>query len=738
MKKNMTKPALFLLLFFSINELQAQPLSKPLGNLKSFRKITNGIAVQTDFGNLKATVYSANIVKINITRNEAFDDFSYAVVPAPDATARYEVKDEKNEIILSTDSLYVTITKKPVRVALYTKDGRPVNADDEAFGTSWIGEEITTYKKLYADEKFLGLGEKTGGLNRRGQGYTNWNTDYFGYDLRNDPLYSTIPFYIGIHDSLIYGVYLDNSSRSHFNFGASQDRFSFFTTENGDMNYYLIYHSTVAKVIESYTWLTGRMTLPPIWSLGFHQCRYSYYPEAELLTLARTFRDKKIPCDVIWFDIHYMDSYKVFTWDPQRFPDPKGMLGKMESMGFKNVVIIDPGIKVEKGYVPYEDGLKKDVFLKYPDGSVYTGQVWPGWCTFTDFTNPAGRVWWGNLFHDNVANGLDGFWCDMNEIATWGQKMPDNIVFDFEGHPQTHKMGRNIYGFQMARATFEGSKELLNGKRPFILTRAGFSGLQRYTAIWTGDNLAYDDHMLLGVRLVNSLGLSGIAFAGYDVGGFGSEATRDLYSRWISLGAFSPFYRSHKAVNEKDSDPWNYGEKVEEIARNYIQLRYNLLPYIYSAFYEATQTGMPVQRSLAINFALDETVYNNTFENEYLFGPSLLIVPCSSEVAATKVYLPQGEWYDLYNNSKFTGPSQMFYESPVEKLPIFIRGGALFPCNPQFNLLLKNLPTPWCCMFIMEALPIPSRTMKMKEITTAMKKEITTSGSCHSIPHRNR
>ncbi|MBK9732197.1 MAG: hypothetical protein IPO83_13110 [Chitinophagaceae bacterium] len=243
-----------------------------------------------------------------------------------------------------------------------------------------------------------------------------------GYILSADPLYSTIPFYIGIHDSLFYGIFLDNSSKTHFNFGASQERNSYFTCEQGDLNYYLIYHSSVAKIIESYTWLTGRMPLPPVWSLGFQQCRWSYFPQSEVLTLAQTFRDKKIPCDVIWFDIHYMDQYKVFTWDNNRFPDPKGMLSKMDQLGFKNVVIVDPGIKVEKNYAAYDDGLKNDHFVKYPDGTVYHGQVWPGWCAFTDYTSPAARIWWGKLFQPNIEQGIDGFWCDMNEFATWGQK----------------------------------------------------------------------------------------------------------------------------------------------------------------------------------------------------------------------------------------------------------------------------------------------------------------------------
>ncbi len=666
-------------LIFINNPVHGQALSHPLGNVKSIKKIADGIILQTDFGNLKATIYTPDIIKISITKNPSFDDFSYAVATTPDPKTKFTIIDEKQDVTVTTDSLRLVIGKNPVRVSLYNKSDKLINGDDPAFGTSWVSDEITTYKKLFADERFIGLGEKVGDLDRRGNAYVNWNTDAFGYSDRTDPLYCSIPFYIGIHDSIAYGIFLDNSSRTHFNFGASQNRFSSFAVEAGDMNYFLIGNSTVAKIIESYTWLTGRMPLPPMWSLGYHQCRYSYYPDSKVLDVAQTFREKKIPCDVLWFDIHYMQDYKVFTWNHDRFPDPKRMMDKLDDLGFKNVSIIDPGIKAEPGYFAYDDGLKKNSFLKYSDGTVYSGAVWPGWCAFTDYTKPEARQWWGSLFRQNIEDGLDGFWCDMNEVATWGQSVPSNVLFNFEGHPSSYRMGKNVFGFQMARATFEGTKDLLHGKRPFVLTRAGYAGLQRYTAIWTGDNLAEEGHMLLGVRLVSSLGLSGVSFAGYDVGGFAGEASPDLMARWISVGAFCPFFRAHKVINARDAEPWSFGEKTEQICRSYIQLRYNLLPYVYSAFYESTQTGMPVQRSLAINYTNDPKIYEGNAVNEYLFGPSMLVVPCITTQPTASVYLPEGTWYDLYTENKFSGNTTFYEASPVDQLPVFIKAGSIIP-----------------------------------------------------------
>ncbi|MGI9545067.1 MAG: TIM-barrel domain-containing protein, partial [Cyclobacteriaceae bacterium] len=401
--------------------------------------------------------------------------------------------------------------------------------------------------------------------------------------------------------------------------------------------------------------------------------------DKEVLNVARTFREKNIPADVIVLDIHYMDAYKIFSWDSENFPDPKGMMDQLKEMGFEVVVMCDPGIKVEEGYEPYDDGCDHDVFVKYPDGTNYTGEVWPGWCHFPDFTNPKTRQWWGEKFADYAALGIEGYWNDMNEIATWGQRLPDLLEFDFEGEKATSKQGRNVYGMQMSRSTFDGAKKQLQGKRPFILTRSGFSGVQRYSAVWTGDNVSNDEHMLLGVRIVNSLGLTGVAFTGYDVGGFVGESSGNLFARWISIGALSPFFRGHSMINSSDAEPWAYGEEVEEISRHYIDLRYRLLPYIYSLFYEASQTGMPVSRSLAIDHPFDENVFDTRFQNQYLFGPTILVVPTESYRDLTKVYLPAGEWHDFHTGKKHKGSQTIVAESPLNQLPIFIRGGCILP-----------------------------------------------------------
>ncbi|MCS7027198.1 MAG: DUF4968 domain-containing protein [Bacteroidia bacterium] len=652
-----------------------------IGKLIDFRynKRNTELHLQAENGFAKVLVYHPQIIRITLNRTTDLWDFSYATIVPPLDDTPAQIAERNDKLILTTSDLKVVIYKNPLLFAFYDPNDLLINAD-EPFSNSWLGEQISAYKTLQPNEKFIGLGEKTGNLDRKGTGYTNYNTDFFAYYSAADPLYISTPFYMGVHSGISYGIFLDNSSKTHFNFGASNDRFASFTVESGDLNYYFIYGKTIAKNIELYTYLTGRMELPPLWSLGYHQCRYSYYPDKEVLNIARTFREKQIPADVIYLDIHYMQNYKLFTWSKEHFAEPQKLIQALQALGFKVVVIIDPGIKVEQEYETYQKGVQADVFLKYPDGTYYTGQVWPGWCHFPDFTNPRVRKWWGEQFAELVQLGIKGFWNDMNEIATWGNRLPELIEFDLEGHKASTRQARNLYGLQMARATFEGIKKLLPQERTFHLTRAGFSGVQRYACVWTGDNVATDEHLLLGVRLVNSMGLAGLCFAGYDVGGFVGEASNQLFAKWISIGAFSPFFRGHKEVNTASAEPWTKGRQTEEIARNYISLRYRLIPYIYSHFYESTQNGLPIQRSLAIDYTHDDLIYHPNYQNQYLFGKSLLICPNESYHQFTKVYLPEASaWYYWYDGKVFEGKQEIVVESPVHQLPIFVRASAIIP-----------------------------------------------------------
>ncbi|QDH79991.1 glycoside hydrolase family 31 protein [Echinicola soli] len=663
----------------SVNRAQNQSAGKVI----SWKPTAHGITGRTETSYFKISIFTDTIVRIQLSRSEQFFSNPYSVVQSPKETS-LKVSEEPEILTLETAELKIVLSKNEWALSFYDQHGNLLNQDDPAFGVSWLGTEVTNYKKLQPNEKFIGLGEKTGGIDRAGQAFTNWNTDYFAYGVNDDPLYMSIPFYIGIHRQRAYGIYFDNTHKTTFNFGASNRRFSYFSAEDGDMDYYFFQGHTVADIISGYTSLTGKMSMPPLWALGFQQCRYSYYPESEVFALANNFRDRDMPADVIYLDIHHMEKYKVFTFDGEKFPDPKAMIEALKAKGFRVVVIMDPGIKVEKDYLPYQEGKDNDLFLKYPDGETYEGQVWPGWCAFPDFTSAKTRQWWAEKMAYYTDAGVDGFWTDMNEPASWGQHTPNLINFDYEGQQVSHRKARNVYGMQMARAAQEGAFK--NGKeRPFTLTRAGFSGIQRFAAAWTGDNVSSEEHMMAGIRLVNSLGISGVSFAGYDVGGFCGEASKSLFSRWMSIAAFSPLYRAHSMINSNDAEPWAFGEEVEEISKNYLKLRYQMLPLLYAAFHKSSQDGLPLAKSLAIDYSFDENIYDGRFQNQYLFCDSLLVAPVESHKEITKSYLPNGNWYYFYNDQPYHGGQEIYVDTPINYLPVFVKGGSILPLQSPIS-----------------------------------------------------
>lgn len=643
-------------------------------NVQGFKQQDGVLIIKTAEAEARVYIYSPTIIRVNISKNFKPDDTSFAVIRQ--TLADFDVDESLANINITTSALKLSIQKSPLMFNFFTADGISLSEEDARFGTNWQGERVTCYRRLFEGERFIGLGEKTGNLDRRGSAYINWNTDAPNHTPESDPLYKTFPFFVGLHSGLTYGLFLDNTHKSYFDFGASTDEeTSWFGADGGDLNYYFFGAQGVAKIIEDYTWLTGRMEMPPLWSLGYQQCRWSYMSADEVLNIAQTFRRKQIPADVMYCDIDYMDDFKIFTWNKKTFPKPKQMLDKLKAMDFRLVTIVDPGIKVEAGYKEYDEGIERDYFAKYPDGENYTGYVWPGRCHFPDFFRDDVRGWWGAAFTALTQPGVEGFWNDMNEPAAWGQNIPWIVKFGDKFMPEV----RNAYGMQMARATYEGTRKILGNKRPFVLTRAAYSGTQRYSAVWTGDNTGTDAHMLLGQRLVNSLGITGMAFVGVDIGGFSGNPTPELMVRWNSLGIYTPMFRNHAIQGSKMREPWEWGKDNEQIIKKDIEQRYKLLPYLYSSFYQSAQTGLPVSRTLAIEHSFDENVFDERFQNEFMFGDAMLVVPVESTKLTEDIYLPKGSWYRLSSNELYEGEQIINVPAPLTDLPVFVKAGSIIP-----------------------------------------------------------
>jgi alpha-glucosidase len=597
---------------------------------------------------------------------------------------------------ITTPSLTVTVQYAPLRISFATPAGEILDADDPLCGISLAGSEFRVAKQLHDDEHVYGFGEKTGRLDKRGwklggYNYVMWNSDTPGYDSSTDPLYVAVPFFMVTRRGVAHGIYLDNTRRSFFDVGRERPDLLSFGADGGDLDYYFINGPDPKKVIERYTALTGRMPLPPLWALGYNQCRWSYYPESRVRLLADTFRQKRIPADGLWLDIHYLDGYKPFTWNHDRFPDPKKMISDLRAQGFHLVTILDGHPPALKGYAPYDSGMAGDHFVKSADGKVYEGPVWPSQAeknpapsVFPDFSRPATREWWGGLYKSLLDAGVAGIWNDMNEPSVFDSlngTMPPDVVFDNEGQPATSLEVHNVYGQLMSRSTFEGLSWLQPDQRAFVLTRSSFAGGQRYAAVWTGDATADWSSLRQSVSMLLGLGVSGFPFVGSDIGGFVRMPSAELCTRWLQVGVFYPFLRMHTEIATPDKEPWSFGWQFEAINKRAIELRYELLPYVYNVMQQASETGVPALRPLFLEFPDDERAA--AIDDEFLFGSGLLVAPVLWEGATERdVYLPAGDWYDYWTGKHYAGNTTIHLPVTLNTIPILVRGGAFIFRQP--------------------------------------------------------
>ncbi len=705
-----------------------------MGAITVYHKVKRGLNFTLEHGIGQIRVFSPKMVRIRISPQKHFSkDHSYAVIKplsnwknSPFKFQEMPVKGEKLKeklstdiivkqkrrvLLLKTEKLHIFIHENPFRILIQEPNKKKFlfENEEDGLGACYTRDgKIKTFNKIRPGDHYYGFGEKTGHLDKVGARMEMHNAD-MPYRKSADPLYQTHPFFLTINKGIAHGIFFDNISKSIFDMGYSHDRYYYFGAEKGELNYYFIHGPTIQEILESYTELTGKMPMPPKWALGFHQCRYSYKNEKQIRKITSKFRKNHVPCDGIWFDIHYMDGYRVFSFDEERFPNPEGLLEEIKEDGFHPIVIVDPGVKVDPQWEIDQELLGKGLFTKRKDGTPSMGYVWPGKTHFPDFTLKKTRTWWAHKHEFYFKKGVEGIWNDMNEPALSINPLRSrkldiyNMYLDDQGKHTHIEQSRNIYALCEAQATYEAFKKWTPGERPFILTRAGYSGIQRFSATWTGDNWSNWHNINLATRMCLNLSLSAQPFVGEDIGGHMSLGKlllrlrpKKMFIRWIQAGVFRPFCRVHTTKWTPPQDPFAYGEKAQNIIKKYIELRYSLLPYWYVHFHKAHKTGAPIIKPLFYFDQADEMAHDQEFENEFFVGDDLLIIPIGEKrISEKKIYLPKGTWVDFWTSEEFEGKNTFHYPLTLQDIPIFVRKGSIIPMQPVVEYVdqkpIKNL-----------------------------------------------
>ncbi|MBX3269712.1 MAG: DUF5110 domain-containing protein [Sandaracinaceae bacterium] len=616
-------------------------------------------------------------------------DRSFALVTpaselAPAARVEVGADDGGETLVVCTDRATARVAREGGRVVLADAEGRVLIED--VLDPDARADAVR--RATPAGEPFYGLGEKTGGLDRRGRRWVFWNTDAYdpalgGYRPDQDPLYASIPFFVALREGIAYGVFTDVAYRLAIDLAAARPDEYRVASDGPIVDQYVFAGPRMQDVLREYTALTGRAPIPPRWALGFHQCRWGYSPAARLEEVGAELRRRDIPADVLWLDIQHMDGFRSFTFDPVAFPDPERLAAGLAGDGFRLVVIEDPGLKVEPGWGVYDRARAGGHLLADAAGRPFEGVAWPGVSSFPDFTAPGARAFWADEIAALGRRGVDGVWLDVNEPTVFPEsggeaEIPSELPVAGDGVPTTMAEARNVYALHQARATFDGLRAAHPGRRPFVLTRAGYAGIQRYAAMWTGDAPSTWDSLRQVPAMLMGLGISGMPFVGSDIGGYSGHASAELFARWMAVGALSPFARAHVTNGVPGQEPWAFGQEVEDISRHRLRERYRMLPYLYALFAEANATGAPVLRPLVWEHPDEQALWR--VDDQVMLGPFLMAAPILEPGATSRsVRLPAGRWYELDSGAIVEGPATITVGATLAAVPLFAREGAILP-----------------------------------------------------------
>ncbi len=708
--KNLASSILCLLCLSSIAAAIDLAGLAPIGPLASYSAARDSVTVTcSDQSQVRFYILAPDLIRVRVAFQAPLPerDHSWAIAKTAWDVPKFAVQEQPGHLLISTGEIEVVVQRSPLLIEFRdAATHRTINADALPMMRDPRSATVAAAKKLGFDEHFYGLGEKAARLDKRRGEFTMWNSDTPAYKEGTDPIYQDVPFYIGWLPGAAYGIFFDNSYRTHFDFGANSPEYASFSAEGGELNYYFFAGPSMKKILGRYADLTGHLPMPPKWALGNQQSRWSYYPDTVAEEVVQRYRAEDLPLDVLHLDIDYMNQYRVFTWDPHGYPDPTAFTGKLRKLGVKVVVIVDPGVKYEppaagaadaatnpelapqdKSYYVYNQGVAKDYFLKRKDGKPWIGAVWPGKAVYTDFTLDAAARWWGDLHRAYLDHGVAGIWNDMNEPSDFldqtGRTQMDVVTYDGDAH-SPYASNRNLFALVEARATYEGLERLRPNDRPYVITRAGYAGIQRYSTMWTGDNTATWDAMALSIPMFETLGLSGEPFVGADAGGFIGRTNPELLTRWYEIAFLTPFCRNHAQRDAYDHEPWRFGAFYEDIIRRYLKLRYRFLPFLYTALEEAHRTGVPMFRPLLLNYQNDPDTLS--IDDEFMIGSDLLVAPILAPgVTGRLVYLPEGTWYDYWTGHQLAGGQMIHADAPLQTVPLYVRGGAIIPLGPTMN-----------------------------------------------------
>lgn len=645
--------------------------------LETWRSHADALEASLDSHELRISCPFPGILRISLyPKGQAWQPSPAIALYDPPRPLR--IQDHGASLHVEAEGVSLSLATESLRMAFFDVDGMPLL--DGLLPTCDAGVWRLD-APLAPETRCYGLGEKTGFLDKRGRRYTMWNTDDPSPHIETlDPLYVSIPWAILATQGRALGLYLDDPTRTHWDVGRDNREILAVTTPREGLDLYLVAGPQLDRVVERYTALTGRMPMPPLWAIGYQQSRWSYDSAARMREVVREYRQREIPLDVLYADIDYMDGYRVFTWNAETFPEPETLMADLLKEGVRVVPIVDPGVKKDGAYPLFAEGAENGYFVADRDGLPLVGEVWPGEVCYPDFVRSDVRRWWGDWHRTYLDAGVAGIWCDMNEPSTFDsptKTLPLDARHGVDGS-LTHDRVHNLYGSWMAQATREGLARARPDERPFVLSRAGFAGIQRHAAVWTGDNFSIWAHLEQSLPMTMNMGLSGLAFVGADVGGFSGDCQGELLARWTQVGAFTPFFRNHAAKGTCDQEPWVFGPEVEAVCRDAIRMRYAWLPYLYTAFWRAAQRGEPILRPLVYDFPDDPEVAD--LADQAMVGRDLMMAPILRPgVRKRAVYLPSGEWVEHWTGERFAGGRHHLVDAPLERLPLFIRAGAILP-----------------------------------------------------------